>query len=127
MGGSKTMWLYLKTGFYSIVHKPPCKQDELLVRARAKEDIARLQDLLKNRYQFEGQVIDSPKADYAYRMIVPREIFALVMLNAVIKLKYDNFKNTVHVKDFQRHDAYMRCWEAMNKWQRDLQRAKGRK
>lgn len=116
------MWLYTRTGFYSIVHKPPCKKDELLVRARSREDIDRLQDLLKKRYQFDGQVIDSPKADYAYRMIVPKEIFALFMLNAVIELKYDNFKNTVHGKDYQRHDAYMRCWEAMYEWQRDLQR-----
>ncbi len=39
----------------------PCKRDELLMRARSMEDIDSLQDLLKNRYQFDGQVIDHQK------------------------------------------------------------------
>ena len=118
------MWLYLKTGFYSIVHKPPCKEDELLVRVRSKVDIEKLQKQLKTKYQFDGEIIDSPQADYAYRMIVPREIFASFIANAAMELDYDNFKNTIRGKDYQRHDAYMRCWEAMYEWQRDLKRAK---
>ena len=118
------MWLYIKTGFYSIVHKPPCDKDELLVRTRSKVDIDKLQKLLKEKYQFEGEVIGSPKADYAYRMIVPREIFASFISSAAMELDYDNFKNTIYGKDYQRHDAYMRCWEAMYEWQRDLKRAK---
>ena len=120
------MWLYLRTGFYSVVHKAPCKKDELLVRARAREDIDSLRKLLKDRYKYEGEVIDSPNADYAYRMVVPREAFALFILNAAIEVRYDNFKNTIRSKDYKRHDAYMRCWEAMYEWQRDLQRAGGK-
>ena len=118
------MWIYLKTGFYSVVHKPPCKENELLVRTRSKVDIDKLQKLLKEKYQFDGEVIDLQKADYAYRMIVPREIFASFISSAAMELDYDNFKNTVRGKDYQRHDAYMRCWEAMNEWQRDLKRVK---
>jgi len=37
------MWIYAKTGFYSVVHKPPCREDELLVRVRCKDDIDKLQ------------------------------------------------------------------------------------
>jgi len=116
------MWLYLKSGFYSIVHKIPCKKDELLVRARAREDIDSLRKLLKERYKFEGVIIDSPDADYAYRMVVPRETFALFILNAALEVRYDNFKKTIRSTDDKRHDAYFRCWEAMYKWQKDLQR-----
>lgn len=118
------MWLYSKTGFYSIVHKPPCNRDELLVRTRSKVDIDKLQKLLKEKYKFDGEVIDSPKADYAYRMMVPREIFASFISSAAMELDYDNFKNTISGKDYQRHHAYMRCWEAMCEWQRDLKKAK---
>jgi len=106
------------------VHKPPCKEDEPLVRVRCKDDIDELQKLLKEEYQFSGKVIDSPKADYAYRMIVPREIFASFISSAAMEMDYDNFKNTIRGKDYQRHDAYLRCWEAMYEWQRDLIRAK---
>ncbi|PKN77210.1 MAG: hypothetical protein CVU52_01465 [Deltaproteobacteria bacterium HGW-Deltaproteobacteria-10] len=118
------MWLYLTTGFYSVVHKPPCSKEELLVRTRSKVDIDKLQKLLKTKYQFDGEVIYSPKADYAYRMVVPRKIFASFISNAAMELDYDNFKNSIHGKDYQRHDAYMKCWEAMYEWQRDLKRAK---
>jgi mRNA-degrading endonuclease RelE of RelBE toxin-antitoxin system len=48
------MWLYLKTGFYSVVKKTPCKEDELLVRARSKIDLDRLQEVLKTKYKFKG-------------------------------------------------------------------------
>lgn len=120
------MWLYLKTGFYSIVHKPPCKPDELLVRTRCKDDIDKLQILLKEKFKYNSEVTESPKADYAYRMIVSREVFALFIATALLDLNYDNFKNTVYGKDYQRHDAYMRCWEAMYEWQRDLERVKKR-
>lgn len=118
------MWLYLKTGFYSVVHKQPCKKDELLVRTRCKDDIDTLHKQLKEKYQFSSEIIESPKADYAYRMIIPREIFALFIASAILNLNYDNFKNTIQGKDYQRHDAYLRCWEAMYEWQRDLQGVK---
>lgn len=113
------MWLYLKTGFYSVVHKPPCNKDELLVRTRSKVDIDKLQNLLKEKYQFDGEVIDSPKADYAYRMTVPRETFASFMASIAMQMDYDNFKNTIRRGDYKRHEAYMRCWEAMYEWQRE--------
>lgn len=118
------MWIYAKTGFYSVVHKPPCREDELLVRVRCKDDIDKLQKLLKSEYQFNGEVIDSPKADYAYRMIVPRETFASFLANVAMLMDYDNFKNTIGRKDYKRHDAYLRCWDAMYEWQRDLNREK---
>lgn len=116
------MWLYLKTGFYSVVYKPPCNKDELLVRARSKGDIEKLQKQLKAKYNYDGEVVDSPKADYAYRMILPREIFASFISSAAMELDYDNFKNTTCGKDYQRHDAYMKCWESMYEWQRDLKK-----
>lgn len=116
------MWLYLQNGFFSIVHKPPCKKGELLVRARCKEDMERLREKLSQTYNFKGTVIDSPKADYAYRMIVPREIWASFMASTAMELEYDNFKNTIPSSDTLRHDAYFDCWEAMYHWQRDLKK-----
>lgn len=114
------MWLYLKTGFYSIVHKPPCKQDELLVRARSKYDISELQKQLKAKYQFSGKIIDSPKADYAYRMIVPRKTFASYIANVVMELDYYSFKDALPSKDDLRFEAYLKCWNAMHFWQANI-------
>ena len=101
------MWIYLKTGFYSVVNKAPCKENELLVRARSKDDLDKLQELLKINYQFNGKVLDTPETDYEYRMIVPRATFASFMSIAVNDLVYDDFKNS-------------KSWEAMNGWQKEL-------
>ena len=120
------MWLYLKTGFYSVSHERTCKEDELLVGARCKKDIDKLKKLLKDEYQFSGKVVESLRADYAFSMIVPREVFALFMAVTVLDLKYDNFKNITRGKDFQRYAAYTSCWQAMYKWQKNLYMARKR-
>ncbi len=113
------MWIYLNTGFYSVVHKPPCQKDELLVRTRSKVDIDKLQKQLKEKFNFDGEILSTPKADYAFRMVVPRHMIATFLVGAIMELDYPNFKNTIQGKDYQRHDAYMKCWEAMYEWQRD--------
>ncbi len=46
------------------------------------------------------------------------------MVDAVIDVDYDNFKNTIPRMDYKKHEVYMRCWEAMYKWQRDLKNVK---
>lgn len=104
------MWLYLKTGFYSVVAKEPCKDDELLIRAHSKDDLDKLQALLKKRCQFHGEVLDTPQTDYAYRMIVPKETFASFMSRAINDLVYEEYKNT-------------KSWEAAYRWQSNLRRS----
>jgi hypothetical protein len=104
---TENMWLYLKTGFYSVVKKTPCKENELLVRARSKLDLDRLQEVLKTKYKFKGEVLDTPEAEYAYNMVVPRDTFASFMSSAVNDLVHDDFR-------------YSKSWEAMYGWQKDL-------
>ena len=116
------MWLYTVQGFFSIVQKPPCKKDELLVRVRCRDDIEKLEKLLREKYKFSEKVIESPKSDYAYRMVVPREIMASFMASQALELDYGNFKNTVSSKDHLRHEVYMKCWEAMYQWQEMAER-----
>jgi hypothetical protein len=105
------MWLYLKTGFYSVVDKTHLKEDELMVRAHSKLDIDRLRELLKTKYQYDGEVLDTPQAEYAYHMVVPRETFALFMSTAVNDLVDENFKRTT-------------SWMATYQWQKDLRKEK---
>jgi len=101
------MWLYLKTGFYSVVNKTPCRSDELMVRAHSRIDIDNLQELLRTKYKFNGQIMETPESDYEYYMIVPRDTFALFMTIAIDDLVHEDFKNT-------------KSWEATCRWQRGL-------
>jgi hypothetical protein len=99
------MWVYLKEGFYSIVHKPPCREDELMVRVRCRHDLDKLKKMLKAEYAFNGVITDLPHADYAYRMIVPRKTLSSFLANVAMVRDYDNFKNTIGRNDYRRSDA----------------------
>ncbi len=106
------MWIFLNDAFLSVVahrHQP----NALLVRARVAGDLERV---------FPGvDVAMTPSADYRYRATVSREEVARVLAEQVAGIGYDNFKNSVTQHD--RHDAYFRCWSAMNELQRE--RARG--
>jgi len=106
------MWLSLSDSFLSIValEGPTADPAQLLVRARVAGDIERVFPT--------ATVAHTPKADYAYRTILPRTMVATTLAAAVEAIDYTNFKNSV--PDQARHDAYLECWTAMH----DLQRRK---
>ena len=114
------MWLFFKGGFYSIVQKGACKDDEVIVRGRCRDDSVRLRRRLLAVYGFDAKIIDTPDADYACQIYVPKEIMAEHMAQSVIDIDYGNFKATISGKDKLRHDAYFDCWDAMYRWQEKM-------
>jgi len=100
------MWIMLNDAFLSIVQKPDDK-DTLTVRARVKGHIERV---------FPGvQATADGGTDYAYRAKVDRKLVAETMATEVMRVKYSNFKSSV-IED-SLHDAYMGCWNIMNRLQ----------
>ena len=101
------MWVYLNNAFLSIVaHRT--KPGVLLVRARLKGDIERV---------FPGaKVTESSRNDYRYRTEVKRDEAAGAIGRIVGGIDYDNFKHSVRESD--RHDAYVKAWQAMANLQR---------
>ena len=116
------MWLYTKLGFFSIVHKPPCKKDELLVRTRCRQDLEALSKKLSQASDFTGEIIEAPDSDYAYRMVVPRSVLTPFMADLITNLAYANFKGTIPYNDRPRHSAYFKCWDAMYEWQEKMRK-----
>ena len=102
------MWIFLPNSMLSIVEKPgDCATGTLTVRGRIKGDIEAV---------FPGAVIETDAGtDYRFRAKVPREQVAKAMHEAVMNINYSNFKSAV--KDSERHDAYMRVWDAMFRFQ----------
>jgi hypothetical protein len=91
-------------GFYSVVeHRDDA--DRLLVRARTREDIEALADLVGSEPVWLGT------ADYAWRVETTRDEWQAAMQVLVGEITYPNFKSAVH--DPEHHDAYMRVWSAM--------------
>ena len=108
------MWIFTTDGFYSVVQDGFCKPDEVVVRARIRQD---LENILDN-FEPEVEIIEIQAADYRYRMIVPKQLWARYLMNSVKKINYSNFKNQLDHGDDKRHQAYFRCWAAMNQFQK---------
>jgi hypothetical protein len=106
------MWLCLNDSFLSIVDKD-CNHDCLLVRARRKGDIERVFGKVA-----VPLVAFTPKADYAYRAVLHRDLVKAAMIREVDRICYPNFKNTVQDEDL--HSAYLSIWSVMYRVQASL-------
>jgi hypothetical protein len=108
------MWLFSKTGFYSVVKKD-CKPDEVLVRTRQKIDLVRLLNYLGIRRKIKTNF----QSDYRFRAVIPERAWLRYLIHAALSIDYGNFKETVPVKDWQRHTAYLKVWEILRNWQEE--------
>lgn len=106
------MWICLNDAFLSIVDKD-CNRDCLLVRARRKGDIERVFGKVA-----VPLVAFTPKADYAYRAVLHRDIVKAALSREVDRIIYPNFKNTVQDEDL--HAAYLGIWAVMHSLQTSL-------
>lgn len=107
------MWIFLSGSFLSVVDKGDKTGKTVLVRARHKGDI-------ENAFP-SASVVEGGGTDYQYRARIDREEVALRMADEVRGIKYPNFKSTVNEHD--RHDAYMRVWDTMFRFQEQQRKA----
>lgn len=81
----------------------------LMIRARVAGDLEAL---------FPGygdEVIETPDADYRYRLTLPAKIVAARIAERVAGIDYPNFKKSV--PDNDRHGVYSSVWSVMYDWQ----------
>jgi hypothetical protein len=102
------MWLATQYGFYSIVKKA---EDTYFVRARIRQDLVNLIDLL----ELETEVHEWAQADYRYRIIINLETLLEIMVQQAATLDYPNFKGRIYEREEQSHKlgTYHRIWEMM--------------
>ena len=99
------MWLITTRGFHSAVEdreEPGC----VLVRARAREDLEALGDLIPRI-----AVCETPERDYRFRASVPREAWETAAAALAEEIDYPNFKNAVADRQGPaRAHAYSDVW-----------------
>ena len=115
------MWIFTRDGYFSGVQKD-CGADEVLVRSRQRCDLVRLGEKLGLKLRIR----ETPLSDYRYRAVLKKADWGRYLSDSALNLDYDNFKNTVPKQDHRRHNAYMRCWEALLAWQEGSPRPRGR-
>lgn len=114
------MWLFTRDGFYSIVqHRDSA--DIVQVRARTREDLVDLAKAIgmPNTGNEETGIMEDPRADYRWRLNVPRETMAWYTSEAVKGIDYTtSVKTAIGKGDPKRKSALMRVWSAMMSLQR---------
>lgn len=113
------MWIKTNNAFVSIVeHRDNPRL--LIVRGRFKGDVERFLNPLTSGMQVREDV--TPKADYRFRAIVPREDVAYALTRAASRIHYPNFKDSIATK--WRKAVAMRIWSILFEAQQE--RAGGR-
>lgn len=101
------MWLFTTDGFFSAVQvrKEP---EYLLVRARIRNDLVNLLRVVKKP---KTKIMETPKADYPFRIVLHKLDWTYYLVSACHEIDYDNFKS--RIKDIPRHRAYLDVWSTM--------------
>ncbi len=104
------MWLFTTFGFFSIVQKG-CGTDEVQVRARRRSDL----EALRERLPGPREIVETPWADYRYRLVVTKRELGRIVAQAIGDIDYPNFKEAVRAGggDAARMSAYHRVWGAL--------------
>lgn len=110
------MWLITTQGFLSVVQNADAKapHEALLVRGRVREDLDHFADFVARHGERSG-VVETPEADYGYRLTTARAVFAAYLADQVDALTYPNFKNEVAKTDPDRAHVYMGVWTALRR------------
>lgn len=109
------MWLFTTRGFFSVVaHRD--RTDMLLIRARSRDE---LEQLIQG-YGIAARVQSTPRADYPFRIEIPREIFATQVLPLLsMDINYDNFKDACaqrHPDPEYSHGLLMSIWSSARRF-----------
>lgn len=112
------MWLITTSGFLSVVRNLDSKgsDDALLVRGRVRADLERFADFAAQRGA-RPAVVESPDADYGFRLTTSRGNLAAFLAAQVDALDYPNFKAEVAKADPERAHVYMGVWSALRRVQ----------
>lgn len=110
------MWLCTQHGFFSVVQK---KAGEYHVRARVRQDLVNLVDLVTTWPPDDAKIIETRDADYRFRIVVGPTMLQDVMWAMAWNLDYENFKGRIALLPDQRDKSvgYHRMWDIGREWQ----------
>ena len=108
------MWVFTTQGFYSVV-ADRSDPNQVLIRARAREDLEALEGRIADLEIFEDR-----RADYRWRAFASRAQWRDALAELAEEIDYPNYKNAVG--DRQGHDrasVYERIWSELRSLQQE--------
>lgn len=114
------MWLFTKHGFFSAT-RSRTDASKIQVRARAKKDIQALRKVLidGDLIPKARKVLETPGADYRWRLILTPQEWAIAMALLGEEIDYPNFKDAIHdiPEQADKLDILHRLWSMMYEYQ----------
>ena len=123
------MWLFTKYGFFSVVSARAdgaaktkrIDPSKFMIRSRNREHLVNLMsDTDVGRLLDNPEIIETPDADYPYRIIVDRGRWIAAIAILVGMTMEDNFKKSVRTAmpdDQEFHKALNTVWGVMRNYQ----------
>jgi len=123
------MWLMTTMGSYSAVcprtdggHGSEVETGKIMVRARVRGHIEALQARFPALR--DAELHETPRADYRYRIIVPKEAWAGAVAEMIQEQEYTNFKNAAAEAQGETGEGYVhalhRVWSVMHGLQQGM-------
>lgn len=110
------MWLFTQQGFFSLTRSKD-NPKKMQLRARSEEDLQNIQTLMGWKTRRHA-IIETPAADYRYRIIMTPKDALAVTSALTTEIDYDNYKGRVEAIPSQRDKmpALHRVWGEMRTW-----------
>lgn len=110
------MWLFTKYGFFSVTQHTK-RRDNIQIRARTDQDLRDLKDAFPPLDRCP--IIETPDADYRWRLIVQRWKWEIVGAHLVADIDYGNFKGKIATIPTQREKGPMLhdIWDVHHRYQ----------
>jgi hypothetical protein len=120
------MWVFATTGFYSAVcpraeegRGSEIETDHMMVRARVRSHLTALQ--ARFPALGEAELIETPHADYRYRIIVDKEAWVDAVAVMISDQEYTNFKSAAAEARSADGEGYVHAlhevWSVMHRLQ----------
>lgn len=108
------MWIFSTSGFFSITASPE-DASFMQIRARERHDLEALLTLTG----MDAEIIETPNADYRFRLIVTPHAVGGVLLALGNGITYSNFKGAIAKTPDQAHKepGLHRIWSIHRDWQ----------
>ena len=102
------MWIFTTDGFFSAVADRD-HAEMIVVRSRVRDDTARFAESVGF-----GVVVETPEADYGFRVRAPRSSWVEYVAGAAKAIDYANFKAAIAVRQgADRSHVYADVWSVM--------------
>ncbi len=84
------MWVFTRQGFFSVV-RDRTRPTFRWVRTRDRAHL----ELLKRQFKLKAKIVDTPDADYPFRILLHRQVFEAIFSTLAENINYPNFKGSV--------------------------------